>query len=138
MSNLMNENIQLAQKSNVFYDSFKEVVESYKDEVSEVWEESATICLIDTSADTGLFAKSDIIIMYDKETCKPMIVTERIYKKNYTRREWWKMRSYLNHKLRIIKTELGFNIKVSFSRDYIDYIHYKEEWWQWAKKHTSG
>ncbi|MCM1234400.1 MAG: hypothetical protein NC489_30230 [Ruminococcus flavefaciens] len=137
MSLLRDEDLTLAQKSNVFYDSFKEVVESYADEVTEVWEEAATICLADTSAETGLFPKSDIIIVYDKDTAKPMIVTERIFKKNYSRWEWFKMKSYLRHKLGVIKSELGFNIKITFSREYLDYVHYKEEWWQWAQKHAS-
>lgn len=134
MSLLTDEDTTLAQKSNVFYDSFKEVRESYADEITEVWEEAATICLADTSGETGLFPKSDIIVVYDKETAKPMIVTERIFKSNYTDREWRKMKRYLNNKISIIHSELGFNIKVSFSREYIDYIHYKEEWWQWANK----
>lgn len=138
MNILRDENITLAQKSNVFYDSFKEVVESYADEVTDVWEESATICLADTSAETGLFPKSDIIIMYDKETSKPMIVTERVYKRNYTSREWRKLKRFLRHKLSVIKTELGFNIKVTFSHDFLDYVHYKEEWWQWAKRQANG
>lgn len=138
MNILRDENITLAQKSNVFYDSFKEVVESYADEVTDVWEESATICLADTSAETGLFPKSDIIIMYDKETSKPMIVTERVYKRNYTSREWRKLKRFLRHKLSVVKTELGFNIKVTFSHDFLDYVHYKEEWWQWAKRQANG
>lgn len=138
MNILRDENITLAQKSNVFYDSFKEVVESYADEVTDVWEESATICLADTSVETGLFPKSDIIIMYDKETSKPMIVTERVYKRNYTSREWRKLKRFLRHKLSVIKTELGFNIKVTFSHDFLDYVHYKEEWWQWAKRQANG
>lgn len=136
MSILKNNTDALDEKSNVFYDTFNEVVRSYADEITEVWEESATICLADTSAETGLFPKSDIIIMYDKDTYKPMIVTERIFKSNYKRREWWRMCSFLKHKLRVIKTELGFNIKVSFGHDYLDYIHYKEEWWQWAQRHV--
>lgn len=137
MNILKDEDITLAQKSNVFYDSFKEVVESYADEVTEVWYESATICLADTSEETGLFTKSDIIIMYDKNTSKPMIVTERVFRKNYSWWEWFRLKRFLRHKLSIIKCELGYNIKVTFAHDYLDYVHYKEEWWQWAKRHAT-
>lgn len=136
MSKLIDENIEGKVKSNIFYDSFKETTTFYKDTRMEIWEEAATISLFDTDAETGLFSKSDIIVVYDKETCNPSIVTERIYKKNYSRIEWFKMKRYLRSKLSIIKQELGYNIRVSYNRDYIDYVHYKEEWWQWAKKHS--
>lgn len=136
MGKLSDENIEGKVRSNVFYDSFKETVTFYKDTRMEIWEEAATISLFDTDVETGLFNKSDIIIVYDKETFAPTIVTERIYKKNYTKLEWLKMKRYLRSKLSIVKQELGFNIRVSFSREYIDYVHYKEEWWQWAIKHS--
>lgn len=134
MGRLMEEDITGKVKSNVFYDTFKETVEFYKDIHMEVWEESYTITLINTGIDIGLFNKSDIIIVYDAETFLPSIVTERIFKKNYSRREWWQVRKYLKYKTNIIKQELGFNVRISFANDYIDYVHYKEEWWQWALK----
>lgn len=134
MGRLMEEDITGKIKSNVFYDTFKETVEFYKDIRMEVWEESYTITLINTGIDIGLFNKSDIIIVYDAETFLPSIVTERIFKKNYSRREWWQVRKYLKYKTNIIKQELGFNVRISFANDYIDYVHYKEEWWQWALK----
>lgn len=133
---LSEENIEGRVQDNVFYDSFKETMEFYKDTRKEVWEEAATISLYDTAGDVGLFNKSDIIIVYDKDTGKPMIVTERIYSKNYTIREWSKMKRYLRYKTKIIKQELGFNVRISFGHGYIDYVHYKEEWWQWALKHS--
>lgn len=134
MGKLMEEDITGRVKSSVFFDSFKETLEFYKDKQMEVWEESYTITLINTGTDIGLFNKSDIIIVYDAETYVPSIVTERIFKKNYSRREWWQVRKYLKYKTNIIKQELGFNVRISFANDYIDYVHYKEEWWQWALK----
>lgn len=134
MGRLMEEDITGKVKSNVFYDTFKETVEFYKDTQMEVWEESYTITLISTGTEVGLFDKSDIIVVYDAETFLPSIVTERIFKKNYSRREWWQVRKYLKYKTNIIKQELGFNVRISFANDYIDYVHYKEEWWQWALK----
>lgn len=134
MGRLMEEDITGKVKSNVFYDTFKETVEFYKDTRMEVWEESYTITLINTGAEVGLFDKSDIIIVYDAETFLPSIVTERIFKKNYSKRDWYKIRKYLKYKTSIIKQELGYNVRISFASDYIDYVHYKEEWWQWALK----
>lgn len=121
-------------QDNVFYDTFEETVAFYKDTQKEIWEENLTISLFDTGSDVGLFDKSDIICVYDKDTHLPMIVTERIFRKNYSKVEWYKMKRYLRYKLAIIKQELGFNIRVSFDKQFIDYIHYKEEWWQWALK----
>lgn len=134
MGKFMDADISGRVKDNVFYDTFKETVEFYKDTQMEIWEEAATICLINTAADVGLFDRSDIIIVYDQDTFKPTIVTERIYKKNYSSHDWRKMRRYLKYKTSIIKQELGFNVRISFAREYIDYVHYKEEWWQWALK----
>lgn len=134
MSKLMTGNMTGLKRDNVFYDTFLEVASFYKECITEVWEESATICMADTDATVGLFDKSDIIVMFDKDTGEPMIVTERIYKENYTRIEWHRMKRYLNNMLKVIHTELGFNIKVSYTHNYIDFIHYKEEWWQWARK----
>lgn len=134
MGRLMEEDITDKVKSNVFYDTFKETVEFYKNTRMEVWEESYTITLINTGAEVGLFDKSDIIIVYDAETFLPSIVTERIFKKNYSKRDWYKIRKYLKYKTSIIKQELGYNVRISFASDYIDYVHYKEEWWQWALK----
>lgn len=134
MGRLMEEDITGKVKSNVFYDTFKETVEFYKNTQMEVWEESYTITLINTDAEVGLFDKSDIIIVYDAETLLPSIVTERIFKKNYSKRDWYKIRKYLKYKTSIIKQELGYNVRISFASDYIDYVHYKEEWWQWALK----
>lgn len=134
MGRLMEEDITGKVKSNVFHDTFKETVEFYKNTRMEVWEESYTITLINTGAEVGLFDKSDIIIVYDAETFLPSIVTERIFKKNYSKRDWYKIRKYLKYKTSIIKQELGYNVRISFASDYIDYVHYKEEWWQWALK----
>ena len=134
MDRLMEEDITGKVKSNVFYDTFKETVEFYKNTQMEVWEESYTITLINTDLNVGLFDKSDIIIVYDAETLLPSIVTERIFKRNYSKRDWYKIRKYLKYKTSIIKQELGYNVRISFASDYIDYVHYKEEWWQWALK----
>ena len=121
-------------QDNVFYDTFEETVAFYKDTQKEIWEENLTISLFYFVFDVGLFDKSDITCVYDKDTHLPMIVTERIFRKNYSKVEWYKMKRYLRYKLAIIKQELGFNIRVSFDKQFIDYIHYKEEWWQWALK----
>lgn len=138
MGDLMNDKLVPESNvtlSNIFYDTFSEVVNYYKNCDMEVWEETCTLALSNTDANVGLFDKSDIIAVYDIETHLPTILTERIYRKNYTFKEWWRMKRHLKSKMKIVKQELGFNLRVSYSSDYIDYIHYKEEWWQWALRH---
>lgn len=127
------ENVSL---SNIFYDTFAEVVDRYKCSNMEVWTETCTLSLSDTDETIGLFGHSDIIAVYDIESHLPTIITERIYRKNYKFLQWYRMKKHLRSKLRIVTQELGFNIRISYGNGYIDYIHYKEEWWQWALKHS--
>ena len=95
----------------------------------------AGLGLLDGVLDLIPSAKVGHIGLYrDHETLEPMIVTERVFKRNYTRREWFKLKHYLKAKISVLKQELGFNIRISFDKDFIDYIHYKEEWWTWAQR----
>ena len=120
---------------NVFYDRYDEV-KNYSC-VAEVWDESRTIVLSDTDKNIGLFDKTDIIIMYDK--CgNPCIITERIFKKNYSRRDWWLLQRSLKGKLKVIQDELGFHISVSYAKDYIDYVHYKKNFIYLFNEEWSG
>lgn len=119
---------------NVFYDTYDEVKEYSC--VSDIWEDAKTIMLADTGKEIGLFDQSDIIIMYGKDNF-PQIITERIYRKNYKPREWRGISRVLRNKLKWIKEELGFYISVSYTKDYIDYVHYKQEWWLWAREQAS-
>lgn len=119
--------------TNVFYDEYHDMVRLYKGEM-EIWDKAKTLSLIDTGPEVGLFDKSDIIIAYDQETDLPNIVTERIFSRNYTKVEWYKLRRNLLNKTKVITQELGFNIQISFGINYLDYIHYKEDWWKWAIK----
>ncbi len=121
-------------QDNVFFDSFTEVKELYADVAAkDVWEEASTIVLYDTEEYVGLFPKSDIIIVYDNDG-QPAIITERIFRKNYTVRQWFYLKRSLRSKLHYVTSEFGFNISFTFGHGYIDYVHYKEEWWEWAKR----
>ena len=123
------------KRSNVYYDTFKKVKENYKNhtDMIEVWEEKKLICLYNTAQDVGLFRDSDIIVAYDDDG-KPVVVTERIMRSKTTWWKWIRLWRLLQHKSRVIKHELGYCIQISFGMDHIDYIHYKEEWWEWALK----
>ena len=139
MSKFMTEDITGRVCSSVFFDSYKEVVTFYSEEYEvQQWDSAATICICDTDSGVGMFDMSDIIVVYDRETFKPTIVTERIFRKNYTWRNWFGITRMLKLKAKHIKEELGYNIRISFAKDYIDYVHYKEEWWQWAIKNANS
>ena len=117
--------------SNVFYDSYNKMVNYYKYPM-QVWEETKTLSLYDTPANIGFFNNSDIIIKYDADNL-PAMVSERIFHKNYSNRDWRRLVKSLKSKTKIIKQELGFCIEITCHKDYIDYIHYKEEWFQCEK-----
>lgn len=129
---------------NIFYDYYEELTIHYTDYITELWPESRTVCLADTPAEIGLFAHSDIIAVYGEDG-RPSVITERIWRKNYYDdslksvfskgwRQWRHINHMLNEKVKYVGQELGYNIKVTKGRDYIDYIHYKEEWWEWARR----
>lgn len=93
MGDLMDDSIidpDLVQLSNVWYDTFAEVVTKYNMCDKDIWEENAMICLYNTPASYGAFPNSDIIIKYNVETHLPAFITERIYRKDFTRQEWAK------------------------------------------------
>ena len=126
-------------KSNVFYDTYYEVIEYYKENITQIWEKSLTVCMADTSGDVGLFPKSDIIVIFSNRDFKPIIVTERIYRKNYTAWDWRRIKAVLKRNVRVLRHDLGFNLSISVSRDYLDYVHYKEDWWSLCiNKKTGG
>ena len=120
-------------RDNVFYDNFDEMMEHYSEFITEIWHETRTVCMANTDATTGLFDKSDIICVYD-DRGDPTIITERIFRDNYSWREWIHVKKILRLKTRYLGQELGFNIKVTIGHGYIDFIHYKEEWWDWARR----
>lgn len=139
MSNLYDDSEvskEIREKSNIFYDTFAEVKEYYSKHYDvEMYEEAATICIADTGPEVGLYDQSDIIAVYDFNTHLPVIVTERIYKRNFSPHAWRLLIRSLKAKVKVISSELGFNVRISFASNYVDYVHYKEEWWQWALKH---
>lgn len=133
MENLSEQDITGRVVSNVYYDTFAEVEQLYKDKYNiQCWEKASTIVIVDTDADAGSFDKSDIIIVYNRETGLPSIVTERLYKKNYTARKWRAIKRMLRLKVKLCKEEFGYSLRLSLNMNSLDFIHYKEEWWQWA------
>ncbi len=122
---------------NIYNEPYDLLRKSYPKKYREVWEEMYTIALFNTPPVVGSFAHSDIIIVYNRHTMLPDIVTERIYKRNYGWFQWMNMLRKLRRKSRMVVTELGFNYGITFTPLYVDCIHYKEEWWKWAKKHLA-
>lgn len=86
------------------------------------------IAFYDTDDLIGLFKKSDVIIQYNDKD-EPIMVTERLYERDCVERYWDKTIETLQAKLNNVNTELGFNVSISIDKDYIDYIHYKKEWY---------
>lgn len=144
MGKLMKEDITGKEKSTLMSDSFKEVVEFYKDCDMEVFEEAALICIYDTDGaiSFGGFPKADIIINYNRETGRPGLITARAFRKNY-KFSWWIQKIIeLKFKQRTTAYEGAdingerFNLHIDFQRKYIDYELFKEEWFELAKKNA--
>lgn len=119
---------------NVYTDSYEEVLNSYPRRKMGGWKKANTLALFNTPESIGSFAVSDIIIVYNKDTHTPDIITERIYRKNYTVLQWFKIRRQLLYKSHNVMSEWGFNYSVTFSRNHIDSCHFREEWWRWARR----
>lgn len=109
----------------------------YNDYIKEDLNTLRLISLPDLGETLGLFKLSDYIIMYDTDDM-PVIVTERIHRKNFTWLEWMQINRVLRRKLKYQKAEYGFEISVTYTRNYIDYTNYKEYWLTWAEKMQRG
>ena len=123
----MNKEEAVAGRSNVFYDTLSEMMELYKDTQKEIWEPHRTVLLYDTDAETGLFDKSDIIIIYGEDGF-PVCITERIYRSDYTFQQWRKICHSLRLRVKTFKEEQGFLMSLSIQKNSLDFIHYKEEY----------
>ena len=49
-------------------------------------------------------------------------------KKDFSNIEWLEFMRSLKTKLKFTDMELGYRIRVSYTKDHIDYVHYKKEW----------
>ena len=90
----------------------------------ERWDESNMVAFYDTDSKVGLFSKSDMICIYD-ENDKPVSITERLHRKNCKLMYWLKTGRMLRNKVK----QMGFSMCVTFSHDYIDYTHFKQDWY---------
>lgn len=125
---------RLFTTGNIYLEPYDLLKKNYPKKHCEVWESKRTISLFNTPAVVGSFNKSDIILVYSRDTNKPDVVTERIYRKNYSLPEWVAMNKRLREKVKNVTSELGFRFTVRFGTKFIDCIHYREEWFRWVRK----
>ena len=129
MGKLRDEDITGKVKGTVFNDHYAEVLAFYNEYDIEEWEEAGMLVIKDTKSDVGLRDHSDVIIVYDQNTCEPMLVTERIHRRN---EGFWEWRRHKRLALNTVKFEPRlfntFDVKVSIGKDYIDYIYTKGDW----------
>ena len=122
---------------DIYYQPVSKIRTLYKDYKMDYWEKALVLCIPEAGSSLNTDVKSDIIVVYDALTHLPSIITERLFRNNYSFSEWWKLKRYLQFKYRHIKHDNGYNLKIVFNREYADIIHYKEEWWQWAVKNST-
>src|SRR5574344_2935583 len=87
----------------------------------ETWDKGNIVAFYDTDSSVGLFQKSDMICAYD-EAGNPMIITERLSRKNCSFMYWHKTKRMLHSKVEHMKTELGYDMCVTFGHGYVDYV----------------
>lgn len=96
------------------------------------WQQGSVLAYYDTNDKIGLFSKSDFIIKYDEHD-RPILVTERVYRKNYKLLDWLRIRRQIQNQLaHANRIDMGFFISVTFAKydNYIDYTHFKQEWFK--------
>ena len=85
------------------------------------------IAFLDVDDRLGVFCRSDFIILYDITDNKPVMVTERVSRRNYSLFEWWRLKRQLREKSKHLHQEYGYDIAIDIKKDKIDYTHYKNE-----------
>ena len=119
----------------MFLKSYEEIKEVYADRITEIWEPSFTIIMTDTDQTVGSFPCSDLIFIFSPQG-EMVIMTERLFREKYSFIKWMKLLTGLKlKKSKHSKTYSGMDIKesISYSKEFIDIVHYKKWWHEWAR-----
>ena len=119
----------------LFKENRQTIMEKYKDSISEVWDKTHTIIMVDTGPNIGMFIKSDIILMFSPND-ELVIQTERAYRKNYSAKEWSKLGLLAVREGSIPENSEGIKSSFSYSDGFIDLVKYRKEWLDWVKEVT--
>ena len=111
-----------AQQDAPYTMTFDELKEYLSDCKYEAIYNNKLVSFIDTDNKVGMFRRSDFVILYGDDN-KPISVTERIYRRNYSILEWLRMLWQLRIKSKFLYQEYGFDILISIRGTFIDYSH---------------
>lgn len=127
----------LVGRENLFINTFPQVVRFYSDtNILESWEDKGVISIRDSDNITGLFEKTDIIIQYDHDTLLPMVIAERVFRKNYSWLTYWRYKHQCKAKLkasaydRVENCNRVWKLKLTITWRYFDIIYFDEGWYE--------
>lgn len=127
----------LVGRENLFVNTFPQVVKFYSDtNILESWEDKGVISIRDSDNITGLYEKTDIIIQYDLETLLPMVIAERVFRRNYSLFTYLRYKFQCKAKLRASTYERVENcnrvwkLKLNLARSFFDIIYFDEGWYE--------
>lgn len=124
-------------RENLFINTFPQVVKFYSDtNALESWQDKGVISIRDSDNVTGLYEKSDIIIQYDLITLLPMVIAERVFRRNYSWFTYWRYRHQCLTKLkastyeRVENCNRVWKLKLNLERGFFDIIYFDEGWYE--------
>lgn len=104
--------------------TFQELREVVPDVKVSTSLKNTRVAFVDVDERLGMFRRSDFIIIYGDDG-KPIVVTERVYRRNYSIFDWWKLKRQLKEKSKHIRQEYGYDITIDIQGRYFDYTHYR-------------
>lgn len=112
---------------DIYTATYEEMLQRWEGSCVEVLPERRIISLRNVSG-VGKFQKSDIIIIYAPDM-RPAIVTERVYKRYYTRAKYAALKRSIKKEYKACKQDPFGRILLppDFERDYIDLVSYDEQ-----------
>lgn len=140
---------------NIMTAKYQDIIEYFKDNDCLQNLSNDTMCVVSLRnlPYIGRTEFSDIIIIYDPNTYKPMIVTERLYRKFYNSDadyrgaceqilEYMQMATHDEFGFTFkdpttSRDKNGFRFKKASTEDYFEFTRYKAEVWQCVKLRES-
>lgn len=117
----------------MFDKDYNQIRDSYKDFITEIWEESFTIIMVDTRSDIGITPCSDIILVF-APTGELVLMTERVYRKNYTWYSWLKVKKLIQAERSKSKIDATLYTSINHGENFVDLTIYKKWWHEWARE----
>lgn len=121
----------------LFKENRETILQKYDKYITEVWDKTNTVIMVDTGPEIGMFNTSDLILMFSPDGSLAL-QTERAYKTSYSAKEWSRLGLIAVREGTIPEDSNGIKSSFTYSVDYIDVVKYRKEWLDWVKEITSS